>query len=160
MGQLVKPQVARICATFRKCFRTVTVPQVTHESFIGVVDELIAEGAGGISSHRALAKRLAQISGIEAESWRRALGRYRAGVNPTEETIALFARAFRVERDRFPTARQPARLAELAEAVAEVAEAHTEQELELAALDERLRVVEVHLGLVEDEPMNPPAEGP
>lgn len=113
-------------------------------SFANVAAELLEEGAGGITSWRSLAARLAEISGQSTETWKTNLRRYRLGESsPSEKAIALVAQAFGVRRQQFPPARRRDRLGELATKVGDVVEIQKTQEVLIRGLAERVQVLEV-----------------
>ena len=75
--------------------------------FHEVLDELMRQKAGGITSWRALARHLHELDPQRQtmDNWKSTINRYRRDeANPNEETIRLFARAFGVPRKTFPPA--------------------------------------------------------
>jgi|DewCreStandDraft_4_1066084.scaffolds.fasta_scaffold11030_2 transcriptional regulator with XRE-family HTH domain len=73
------------------------------------IDALIAEGAGGITSQRKLARRLAELDQREkVSSWERSIKRWRRGEStPSPASIMLLCEAFDVPRSRFPASDRP-----------------------------------------------------
>lgn len=121
------------------------------EDFIGVCKRLIGEGnPAGVRSWRSLYKRLAEVTGLTEDGWKRNFGRYREGeTNPTEQTIARTARAFEVPRETFPPAVRKDRLRELQDALDESVRVQTDQEARLVDVERRLLQVEGRLETLE-----------
>lgn len=98
------------------------------DDFVSVLERLLREGAGGLTTWRQLAARLNELDDRQSlDDWKASINRYRRpdGPSPKEDRIALFARAFRVSRDVFPPAvsrrSRAAEMAALREEIADVA---------------------------------------
>lgn len=108
-------------------------------SFAYFLAALLASGEGGITSQRALGARLASIRKSDPETERRNVRRYLAGkVEPEEETIADYARAFGIPRKALPQARRGGRAAKAAREASSL-------EDRLSTLVADLRCVEIRL---------------
>lgn len=134
------------------------MPPVAQD-FAAFLNDLLDEERGSMSV-RELSRRLHRVHPEQsAASWRRTIGRYRKSlIQPTEETISLFARALGVRRRTLPSAPPrpsvgsvAARLEVLAGVVAEIGET-------VVDLMDRVVALEAHTGLDQVAPKDRPAE--